>query len=250
LVEKALERVTDVIPFESAYVEKRFAAAVGLTRATAVAVPNGLRPEEFEPVEPAPDAAEFLYVGEWRRFKGIDTLIEALALIRAESGETPRLVLVGSGPDEAPLRALAERRGVFEQLTFVPPMPAREALRRGRVLVVPSRAESLPYIVLEAIAARAPIVATSVGGIPQIFGPFADRLVECDRPAVLARAMIASSRVIADTRPAICDQLAAHVRENFSLATMTDAVLRAYRDAIAHAESRRRDAGAPAPQRV
>lgn len=250
LVEKALERVTDVIPFESAYVETRFTTTVGLTRAMSLVVANGLRPEEFEPVAPAPDAADFLYVGEWRSFKGVDTLIEALALIRAQTGEAPRLVLVGSGPDEAPLRALAERRGVFRQLSFVPPMPAREALRLGRTLIVPSRAESLPYIVLEAIAAHAPIVATRVGGIPQIFGPLADRLIDCDDPAVLARAMIGASRMEPAARQRACDELARQIRENFSLAAMADAVLRGYRDAIDLAEKRRGGADAALLQRV
>ena len=47
-------------------------------------------------------------------------------------------------------------------------MPAREAFRLGRTLVVPSRAESLPYIVLEAAAAGLPLLASDVGGIPEI----------------------------------------------------------------------------------
>ena len=50
-------------------------------------------------------------------------------------------------------------------------MPARQALALGRVMVVPSRTESLPYIVLEAAAAGKPLIATKVGGIPEIYGP-------------------------------------------------------------------------------
>ena len=57
---------------------------------------------------------------------------------------------------------------------FHGPMPAREAFALGRVLVVPSRAESLPYVVLEAAAAGVPLIATRVGGIPEIFGPAAE----------------------------------------------------------------------------
>ena len=55
-------------------------------------------------------------------------------------------------------------------------MPVREAFKLGRMLVVPSRAESMPYVVLEAAGARVPMIATNVGGIPEIFGPFRDRL--------------------------------------------------------------------------
>ncbi len=50
----------------------------------------------------------------------------------------------------------------------------------GRMLVIPSRAESLPYVVLEAAAAGLPIIATEVGGVPEIFGPQSARLVPAD----------------------------------------------------------------------
>lgn len=248
-VERALERVTNFIPFESAYAQKRFAEAIGFSGSMTRVVPNGLRPEEFEPIAPSDDAADFLYVGEWRRFKGVDTLIEALALIRDETGAAPRLALVGSGPDEAALRALAEARGVSERLSFAPPMPAREALRTGRILVVPSRAESLPYIVLEAIAARTPLIATNVGGIPEIFGDHADRLIASDDPRALARAMIAAGRTDAAQRRLAADQLADRVAENFSLSAMDEAVLRGYRDAL-EAVGHRRAAEAVLPQRA
>ncbi len=56
-------------------------------------------------------------------------------------------------------------------------MPARRAFALGRILVVPSRAESLPYIVLEGAAAGIPMIATAVGDIGEIFGP------ECSRAA-------------------------------------------------------------------
>ncbi|WP_166144534.1 glycosyltransferase family 4 protein [Methylosinus sp. RM1] len=248
-VERALERVTNFIPFESAYAQKRFAEAIGFSGSMTRVVPNGLRPEEFEPIAPSDDAADFLYVGEWRRFKGVDTLIEALALIRDETGAAPRLALVGSGPDEAALRALAEARGVSERLSFAPPMPAREALRTGRILVVPSRAESLPYIVLEAIAARTPLIATNVGGIPEIFGDHADRLVASDDPRALARAMIAAGRTDAAQRRLAADQLADRVAENFSLSAMDESVLRGYRDAL-EAVGHRYAAEAVLPQRA
>ena len=62
----------------------------------------------------------------------------------------------------------------------------------GRMLVIPSRAESLPYVVLEAAAAGVPIIATYVGGVPEIFGPQADRLIPPDDLGALIGAITAA----------------------------------------------------------
>ena len=59
----------------------------------------------------------------------------------------------------------------------------------GRIMVVPSRAESLPYVVLEAAASGMPLITTKVGGIPEIYGPLSDTLVPPDDAGALARAI-------------------------------------------------------------
>src|SRR5690606_6962220 len=64
-----------------------------------------------------------------------------------------------------------------ERVDFLDPMPARQAFALARFIVVPSRAEAMPYIVLEALAAGMPMIATSVGGIPEIFGVDSTALV-------------------------------------------------------------------------
>ncbi len=171
--ERMMARVTDLICFESAYARRRFVETVGLPQGLSPVVHNGLSPEEFAPATPDLDAADFLFVGEMRAAKGVEDLLEAFA--RLPGGR--RLALVGSGEEEGAFRALAERLGVAERTTFLGrSVRSWDAFRRGRILVVPSRAESLPYTVLEAIAAQTPVVATNVGGIPEIFGRHADRL--------------------------------------------------------------------------
>ena len=69
-------------------------------------------------------------------------------------------------------------------------MPAREAFRLGRALVVPSRAESFPYIVLEAAAAGLPMLATDVGGIPEIVAGTDTALLPPEDDVALAEAML------------------------------------------------------------
>ena len=231
--EGLLNRATDLFLFESAYIAERFRHYVGAPRGLARVALNGLSTDEFVPVAPGHDAAEFLYVGELRSAKGIDTLIAAMAQVSRETGRRPRAVLVGSGPDKELLMAQARGLGLQAQIDFPGPMAARRAFTLGRVMVVPSRAESLPYVVLEAAGARVPMISTNVGGIPEIFGPHGGRLIACDDADALARAMSAVLRAHEAERAAGAAELAAFVEARFSIKTMADAVIGGYRDAIA-----------------
>ena len=238
LAERVLARGTDLFLFESAYIGRRFRDDVGSTPKLARIVLNGISEAELVPVPPSETAADFVYVGEWRSAKGIDTLIDALALINKRYGVVASLVLVGSGPDEAILYDRAAARDVREQILFVPPMRAREAFRLGRAMVVPSRAESLPYVVLEAAGARIPMVATNVGGIPEIFGPYRDRLIPPDDAGALADALYRKLTAPTEQSRSEADQLAAFVATRFSLSGMAEGVLSAYHEALA-AKSRK-----------
>jgi glycosyltransferase involved in cell wall biosynthesis len=231
--EKLLTLSTDVFLFESAYIARRFDALVGDKTHVRKIVANGVSAGEFIPVAPNPDAADFLYVGELRAAKGVDTFLEAIAQAGAQLGEIPRAVLVGSGPDREAFRARAQSLGIAHRLSFPGPMPGREAFKLGRILVVPSRAESLPYIVLEAAAARVPLIASNVGGIPEIFGPYRDRLGPSDNPADLCARMLAMLRLPPIVRERQAAELSAYVAKNFSIATMVDSVLEGYAEAMA-----------------
>ena len=114
----------------------------------------------------------------------------------------------------------------------MPPMPARRALALGRILVVPSRRESLPYVVLEAAAAGKPLIAVSVGGIPEIYGALARRWFHPTMPAALAKAI---ARSLDDPAAAadIARQLRERVAGEFSVNGMVAEVLEAYQSALA-----------------
>jgi glycosyltransferase involved in cell wall biosynthesis len=231
-MERLLQRRTDLLLFESRFAAERYEDFIGAPHGLARIVHNGLRPEEFAPVATAEGAADLLYVGEFRLLKGLDTLLAALKRLKDE-GRPLRLLLVGAGPDEASLLALAERLGVAGQFAVKPPTPAREAFALGRLLVAPSRAESLPYIVLEALAAQKPIVATKVGGVPEIFGRDADRLIASDDPAALARAIVRALDEEAGKSAQSARALEERVRAGFSLSRMADEAVSAYREALA-----------------
>ena len=116
------------------------------------------------------------------------------------------------------------------------PMPARQAFALGRIMVVPSRAESFPYIVLEAAAAGKPLIATRVGGIPDIFGPLAERLVTPDDRIALDRALMNAINQ-PESMCAAARLLQDRVRANFSLDDMVDGGIDAYRAALAARKS-------------
>jgi glycosyltransferase involved in cell wall biosynthesis len=230
-LEKQLARRTDLFLFESEFSLAVYRAKVGTPSAPAIVVHNGVRPEELERIEPGADAADVIFVGELRKLKGVDVLIDALAR------STQTAILFGDGPDAATFRANVAKRGLASRVSFAGPKPAREAFRHGRLLIVPSRAESFPYIVLEAAAAGVPMLATRVGGIPEIFGPEADELIPPDAPGTLAEVMTARLK---KPRASMTARLRERIAASFTVAAMTDGVLKAYEMAFEQRAGRNR----------
>jgi len=230
-LERLLLRRTHLFLFESAYGRDIFRRKVGDPGATARVVHNGVAPAEFAPVTVGTQASDVVFVGELRVLKGVAVLIEALSLL-AREGREVSATIVGEGPDRAAFEALVAARGLRGAVAFVGARPARAGFALGSLLVVPSLAESLPYIVLEAAAAAVPFIATRVGGVPEILGLYSAELVAPNDPAALARAIAQALREPAAKRLAGA-RIQARVREAFSIDAMTEAVLAAYADARA-----------------
>ena len=222
-LEKLLGRATDGLIFESAYSKRIYEERIGLGHIPARVIPNGLGPSDFLDHQPADGTADFLFVGELRHLKGVDVLLQALAAVNRE--RPARAVIVGAGPDAENFKALAQRLGLANRVEFPGALPARTAFARGRCLLVPSRAESFPYIVLEAAAAGIPLIATGVGGIPEIVRGTDTALIPPDNVAKLASAMM---RALDDPEAAKAKarRLKAEVARQFTIEAMTSAVLR------------------------
>lgn len=228
-LERLLMQRTDLLLFESEFGRDAYRAKVGLSNALVRVIHNGIAEPEFEPVAPTADASDLVFVGELRMLKGVDLLIEGLIAL-ARNGRSISLTIVGEGPDRAAFEQQAEPLG--ELIRFMGALPARQGFTMGRVLVVPSRAESLPYIVLEAAGAGVPVIATRVGGVPEIFGPGASRLIPPSDPSALSRAIADALDDPAQTgRNA--EMLRQRVRREFSVKEMVEQGLQAYRQALA-----------------
>lgn len=232
MIERLLELGTDLFLFESQFILDRYYEYVCVSkRPTRIAL-NGLHEDEFTAVIPNEDATDFLYVGEFREAKGIDTLVEALFRL-ANEGLHPTITLVGSGPSEAGIRALILERGIDGQFRWRGVTPAAIAFKLGRVMVVPSRFESLPYIVLEAVAGQLPLITTGVGGIPEVVTRDYRYILPPNDPAQLAAAMRdAYSRPFAELKTEAA-ALSNEIKTRFTVPLMVETIVAGYRDVLA-----------------
>lgn len=189
-IEKFLLKRTDGLIFESEFAKTTYSAKIAKPSCPAHVIYNGLRAEEFDALPELKDASDFLYIGELRKLKGVDVLLSALSAVHKNTQEKPTLTIVGSGPDSADFKQQAQDLHLENHVKFMGAMPARNAFSLGRCIVVPSRAESLPYIVLEAAAIAKPIIATDVGGIGEIFGDQKHQLIRPDNISDLQNKLI------------------------------------------------------------
>ncbi|MEZ5856220.1 MAG: glycosyltransferase family 4 protein [Hyphomicrobiaceae bacterium] len=226
--ERYLARHTDGLIFESIYAAETYAANAGVPACPKRVIHNGITASELAPVTYAPDAADFVFVGELRRLKGVDVLLEATAAVNRD--RPCSVTIVGAGPDAAEFKALSGKLGLDSCIAMPGAMPAREAFKLGRALVMPSRAESLPYVALEAAGAGLALIATDVGGVPEIVEGTDTKLVPPGDAEALAQAM----RAILDDpdgAKARAEQLKAAISQRFTIAAMAEGVLRFYADA-------------------
>ena len=111
-----------------------------------------------------------LHISTFRPIKRITDCIEILARIRAE-GPSARLVMCGDGPERAEAHALAAKLSVSEDVIFAGQQPQsmiREYLSIADLLLLPSQSESFGLVALEAMACEVPVIATRVGGLPEL----------------------------------------------------------------------------------
>ncbi|RCS23094.1 glycosyltransferase family 1 protein [Phyllobacterium salinisoli] len=227
--ERMMEPLTDAIIFVSQYERDSYIQKLGRPKCPSVVIYNGLTDADFVKVEAPAEAADFLYVGMMRDLKGPDMFIGAIAEAERLAKRRLSAVLVGDGADKPRYIRLAGELGLADRVQFRDPMPVREAFRLGRTVVVPSRAEAMPYIVLETLAAAKPILATHVGGIPEILAMEPSALV-----APTVKALAEKMAEIAADPSAYRRGMPNHedIRRRFGAAAMAQAIEEVYRAAL------------------
>jgi glycosyltransferase involved in cell wall biosynthesis len=230
-LERAMMNRTELLLFESGFARDTYQRTIGAPDGLVRCVFNGVTAGEFDPVPRAGDATDVVYVGEFRRIKGADLLLDAVARLHAD-GKPITLTLAGDGEEMAALKAQTERLGLTHSVRFIGHVKARHGFSKGRLLVVPSRADSMPYVVIEAGAAGIPMIAANIGGIPEIFGSLTDALFAPNVVGAIADA-IESALEDVDGAQARAKALRERIFLHFSQKVMVDGVLAAYREAFA-----------------
>lgn len=133
-----------------------------------------------------------LFVGRLRLRKGVEVLLRALSLLRTQGDpqRSPRLRIAGEGEHRAAIERAAVRFGVRDQVDFLGrrgPAEVRWLLEHSAALVVPSIYEGMPLVILEAMLAGLPVIASRVSGIPEVvLDPETGWLVTPEDPPALA----------------------------------------------------------------
>jgi glycosyltransferase involved in cell wall biosynthesis len=129
-------------------------------------------------------------IGRLSPEKGVDIFLEALSLLRAR-GMMLSAVIAGDGPERGALEAEARARGIANSVSLLGAVyPIGSLYRELDAVVIPSRSEGLPNVLLEACRMELPFLATRVGGIPEIVSPHgAGALVEPGSPTALAEGL-------------------------------------------------------------
>jgi len=178
-----------------------------------------------------------LFVGAVRPVKGLDILLEAVRLLE-QRGRDVELVVIGEGHfdryrrEQARLERLSHELGLSGRVRFVGRKPVSElvgAMQESAALVLPSRAESLGMVLVEALACGTPVVATRCGGPEDIVTPEVGVLVPPEDPAALADGITSVLDGGDRYEPAV---LRAHALERFGEDVVGARVAELYRSAL------------------
>jgi len=202
---------------------------------------NSVRPYTAPPAETLAALREqwkldgqpvLLAVGRLSAEKGHADLLQAISILARDGGTPGRLLIVGDGPERLALEQLTGRLGIEPLVVFAGHQSdVRPYYGLADLLVLPSHTEGSPNVVLEALAAGLPVLATAVGGVPEILTHEQTGLLVPPRdPAAMAAEL---TRLLLDS--ALRTRVAAAGLQHSQLFTPEaryQSILRIYRDAL------------------
>lgn len=201
-IQWALRRAATVTAVSRALVARLI--EIGAPAARVHYIPNGIDAHKFSPPDSDAtarartalgldsEARYLLFVGRLHAVKGLHTLLQALARLKAKGPLEFTTLLVGDGAERRGLEAQASALGLRDVVRFIGERPHDEIsiwLRAADCFCLPSLMEGMPNVVLEASACGLPVVATNVGALPDMINPKTGVLVPPSDPNALADAI-------------------------------------------------------------
>lgn len=182
-----------------------------------VMIHNGIK--EFDLALPENNSFTVGTIAELHRIKGLDVLLNAWS--KFVKNHHAKLVIIGDGEERQNLENLVQKLDISDRVIFRGFVDnARSLLSRFDIFVLPSRSEAMPYSVLEAGLAGLPVIATSVGGIPEIIESGVNGiLIEPENPEALFSSLVLLTEN-EDLRKRLGTNLKASVKEDFSFEKM------------------------------
>jgi glycosyltransferase involved in cell wall biosynthesis len=213
--------------------EARAALRLQLGEHRVILIPNGVGPAILTPRAIARQSIGLLehhlaigFVGRLVDQKAPHMLLESFAAT-VKVADHARLVMVGDGPLMQPMRDLGQRLGVADKILWLGERDAREVLAAFDLFAICSRKEGLPYVILEAMAAGLPIVATASSGVEILIEPGVNGFIvpTDDAPAFSAALIELASR---PDRVLSCGAASLRRAADFSIDAMVERTLNAY----------------------
>ena len=224
LFRRELARDGDLFLCVSAYIRSRV-LAMGFPDERTLVHYTGVDCGAIRPRDPHEETPTILHVARLVEMKGTEYLIRAFAKLGRGHPEI-RLVIAGDGPLRWRLRALAGSLGLEQRVDFLGALPHAEVLaqiRRAAMLVLPStntrtgRVEGLGMVLLEAAATGVPVVASRVGGIPEVVEDLQTGLLVPERDVEALHACMARLLNQPETRRQLGASARALVEERFDI---------------------------------
>ncbi|AGB70728.1 MULTISPECIES: glycosyltransferase family 4 protein [Rhizobium] len=188
-MERMLEFLTDGLIFICDFERRTYEAKIGKPRTRSVMIYNGISERDFRIIPTRSDSVHFVYIGMLRDLKGPDLFVDAFAKTERRIGRPLSALMIGDGPDRDKYHRMMVERGLGHRIGMLPAMRVQEAFAVSQNVVVPSRAEAMPYIVLEALAAGKTVIASRVGGVAEALGENSPALAKPEDADDLSRIM-------------------------------------------------------------
>lgn len=186
----------DAVVSVSRYLRERLLAH-GVDAARITVVANGVDADGFRPADRGVARRELglgdegrvvLYVGNLKADKGLPELVDPRVVAACREGGA-RIAIVGDGPYRAAIERRIREDGLEDSISLLGRLPPERIacwMNAADCLCLPSHHEGIPNVILEALSCGLPVVATRVGGIPEVLGPAGGLLVEPRDPDSLA----------------------------------------------------------------